>query len=340
MSSSSVRFSNPTAYQLRSLVLDYLTHQCYTRTAKAFLRDSAVKHFNADGDEVELPLSSTVDTALHSEVLREVDVRQEIRTYVLSGRIDDVTNLLNDHFPRVLSTDEHRRTEEGARKPQSLNHISNWSDAYHTTRRDYIAPHSLDQTHLSLNLRIQAFIEMCRTVSLTYEPSNRKDNPESSDNLSDVPEGQRQMSGKKTGIDREDHCLALLSKAKKLRMLVDMLPNPNDRKQYQEELQNVAGLLAYKEPEKSSSSKYMSLERREAVAEQIDAAVLNASDTPIISTLELVARHVSVAWLYAHEMGVTPQPGAVLPPTKEPAFWGKKNEDPGVHRFSSLFLQI
>ncbi len=58
-----------------SLILDYLSHHCYTNTADAFLRDTAIKQFNADGDEVELPQTSVVDTALNSEAFREADLR-------------------------------------------------------------------------------------------------------------------------------------------------------------------------------------------------------------------------------------------------------------------------
>lgn len=36
----------------RSLVLDYLCHSCYTRTAIAFAGDSTIRHLDADGDEI------------------------------------------------------------------------------------------------------------------------------------------------------------------------------------------------------------------------------------------------------------------------------------------------
>lgn len=36
----------------RSLVLDYLCHNCYISTAKAFARDSTVRQLDADGDEI------------------------------------------------------------------------------------------------------------------------------------------------------------------------------------------------------------------------------------------------------------------------------------------------
>jgi len=122
--------------------------------------------------------------------------------------------------------------------------------------------------------------------------------------------------------------MVLLSKAQKLYALVNMLPNTSDHKRYHQELRDVAGLLAYKVPENSSSSKYMSQQRREAVAEQIDSAILNASGRPVISTLELAARHVTTVWGYAHELGVVPQPGALVPPTKYPtASRGKSGDE-------------
>jgi hypothetical protein len=68
-----------------SLVLDYLSHYCYTNTADAFLRDTAIKQFDADGDEVELPLSSVADTdtvALNSEAFREADLRDGASTFL------------------------------------------------------------------------------------------------------------------------------------------------------------------------------------------------------------------------------------------------------------------
>lgn len=34
------------------LVLDYLCHNSYSRSAKAFAADSAVQHLDADGDEI------------------------------------------------------------------------------------------------------------------------------------------------------------------------------------------------------------------------------------------------------------------------------------------------
>ncbi|KAF8636630.1 hypothetical protein AX17_003439 [Amanita inopinata Kibby_2008] len=353
--------SRPTPYQLRSLVLDYLAHQCYTSTAKAFLRDSTVKHFNADGDEVELPLSSRVDVGLSSKVyeeaLRRADSRKHIKTCILRGRIDDATDLLNEQFPSVLSPSNELHLNDvdndGMRSRQQTNvglSKNRGLKTPTTTKADYVAPHSLHPAHLSLNLRIQAFIEACRSVPLIYAPRGRERNYGST-TVSDLTLDQAHSPDKcwDTSTDVEQQ-VALLGKAQKLYASVNMLPNCSDREQYHEELKNVAGLLAYKVPEKSLMGKYMSQERREAVADQIDSAILSkppppslmrlalssdhflhhrlsdACANPVISTLELLARHVTTVWAVAHESGVKIQPGAVVPPVKGSLVPTKKSD--------------
>jgi solute carrier family 66 (lysosomal lysine-arginine transporter), member 1 len=77
--------------------------------------------------------------------------------------------------------------------------------------------------------------------------------------------------------ENPDHQMALLTRAQKLYALSNTLQNPLDRATYLKELENVGGLLAYKVPEKSSMAKYLTLERREAVADQINRAILSKS---------------------------------------------------------------
>lgn len=84
---------NPTPYQLvslyrvlpgylgltilqRSLVLDYLCHNCYTNTARAFARDSTVRHLDADGDEINNKPSDSVE--LSPAFLQHVDLRESL----------------------------------------------------------------------------------------------------------------------------------------------------------------------------------------------------------------------------------------------------------------------
>lgn len=55
---------------------------------------------------------------------------------------------------------------------------------------------------------------------------------------------------------------------------------------------------------------------------------LDASGRPVISSLELIVRHVSTVWGHAHELGIAPQPGASVPPSA--ASRGKGSNDSEV----------
>lgn len=130
---------------------------------------------------------------------------------------------------------------------------------------EYVSSTSTEPAHLILNLRILAFSEACRTVPLEYPPSKHSALTDSISttaptDIEDNPDSQQ---------------MDLLTTAQKLYALSNTLPNPVDRATYLKELENVGGLLAYKVPEKSSMAKYLTLERREAVADQINRAILS-----------------------------------------------------------------
>lgn len=244
---------------------------------------------------------------------KDLDLREQIRVYILSGRVDDATRILNEHFPSVLSG-------------PTLAPPSRSLDSPSLTLRsmDYIPSISIDPAHLTLNLRILSFIEACRTIPLLHPlPANEAAS-------STIPTTSTDLS--------PDRQLTLLSKAQKLHALINALPNQNDRAVYLKELNNVGGLLAYKVPETSSISKYLSQERREAVADQINSAILNRSTQPAVSSLELLARYTSALWSFAHQYGAKPRPGMPLPSTFLPAESSSKSSDKdGEHEIVPLF---
>jgi len=298
--------ANLTVYQLRSLVLDYLCHSCYTNTARAFNRDSTVRHLDADGDEIveslnpdgsgfSASISGRSPAERFEQHLKEVELRQEIRTQILSGRVDEAIALLNNHFPTVLSENVSTTTEDPGSESRSL-----------TNNIEYISSTSTESAHLLLNLHILAFSEACRTVPLDYPPK-----PGSIETNANLAEGETSLEPP----GNQEYLEKLLGRAQKLYVRTTMLPNPADRVTYLKELEHVGGLLAYKIPEKSSISKYLSLERREAVADQVNRAILKRTGKPLISTIELVTRYTHVLWQAANQYGVKARPGtSLLPP--------------------------
>ncbi|KAG1756668.1 PQ loop repeat-domain-containing protein [Suillus paluster] len=298
---SNQQFAEPQPDHLRAFVLDYLCHNCYTKTAQAFARDTTVRHLDKDGDEIMSPdrrlQGNSVD--LTEEGLRRIRLREEIRTEILSGRIDEATALLNQHFPSVLAS-------------SSVSHSETSSSVNSSSDRIESAPRTvLDPTLLSLNLRIHAFIEACRTIPLPYVPPHRGvpiETPEPPMNLSRAPD---RMTG-------ERYQTELILRAQKLYALVELLRKPEDRATYLKELENVGGLLAYKVPEISPMSKYLDQARRERVADQINRAILHHNNLLSVSHLEVAVRYNSSLWGALNELHAevpTRRPaGVTLPP--------------------------
>lgn len=167
--------------------------------------------------------------------------------------MDEAIDLLNSHFPSVLSESRAESFPSGfAIRTKS----SNTEDVFST---------SAEPAHLLLNLRILAFSEACRTVPLEYPPAG---------SLSLSSAAPPLEHGNKDTSVCSDQQVSLLTKAQKLYSLANSLTNHSDRAIYLKELENVGGLLAYKIPEQSSMAKYLTMERREAVADQINRAIL------------------------------------------------------------------
>ncbi|KAG1754644.1 PQ loop repeat-domain-containing protein [Suillus lakei] len=297
---SNQQFAEPQPNHLRAFVLDYLCHNCHTKTAQAFARDTAVRHLDKDGDEITSPDRRLQGTSadLTDEGLRRIRRREEIRTGILSGRIDEATALLNEHFPSVLA-------------PSSVSSSETLSSADSSPDRiEYTSRTVLDPTLLSLNLRIHAFIEACRTIPLPYVPPHQTTTPEPSTNLSRDPDL----------MDDERYQTELILRAQKLYALVELLRKPEDRATYLKELENVGGLLAYKVPEMSPMSKYLDQARRERVADQINRAILYHSNLLSVSHLEVAVRYNSCLWAALSELRVrvptnSSRPaGVALPP--------------------------
>jgi hypothetical protein len=170
----------------------------------------------------------------------------EIKKHLLFGRIAEATEMLNSHFPAVLAP------------------------SVDTTR--------YDPSHLFLNLRIQNFIEQSRTMALPWpphillssNPSTQNSSPATKFRCLDDPFSLHAESPEEE--ERKNRLLGLMHE---LYALTHALSVPKDRATYLTELSTVGGLLAYPVPEKSREMrKYLDATRREAVADQINEAIL------------------------------------------------------------------
>jgi hypothetical protein len=213
----------------------------------------------------------------------------EIRQKILSGRVDEAVDLLHTHFPTVLTSSplKSEMDEDPSRFPnQKRRKVDpNTSSGSNPAIVQFLMSTTVDPLHLNLNLRILAFTEACRTIPLPYHipspVSSLSASPSLSDIDTDIDEGDEPavapglIPDEATDpIARQQHLSNLIVRVQKLYALANALPKESDRKTYADELIQVSGLLAYKDPEKSPMAMYLSQARREAVADQINAAVL------------------------------------------------------------------
>ncbi|KAI0006123.1 CTLH/CRA C-terminal to lish motif domain-containing protein [Russula compacta] len=312
-SSSSLPICPPEPRRLRALILDYLVQRCYTRTAKAFAADSTIRHLDADGDEIRRPRGEDDSPGITEDALHQADLRRDVQTDILSGRIDDAIDRLNANFPSTLPSsittcsDTESSTPSGERSPSKFIKT--------------MLPFTVEPAHLFLDLRILAFIEASRTKPLPY-PLTRSatSDPEPTLRIS-PPNNFRDPSGE---VDGDAHLARLLKLVHELYDCAQTLQDPLERAEYQHELSAVSSLLAYKVPEQSPMTKYLTQERREVVADEINSAILHRAGSPPISYLELYVRYNTVIWNYMneHEFRVAPSrgwpTGIVLPSRPQP----------------------
>jgi hypothetical protein len=91
-------------------------------------------------------------------------------------------------------------------------------------------------------------------------------------------------------MDGDAHLARLLRHVHELYDCAQALQDPRKRADMQHELSAVSGLLAYKVPEQSPMAKYLTQGRREAVADEINSAILRVSLSPPVTIAEPLTR--------------------------------------------------
>jgi hypothetical protein len=124
-----------------------------------------------------------------------------------------------------------------------------------------LVPLTIDPARLLLDLRILAFIEAVRTVPLGPTSSIMSTSPTPPSEISTDAPAERDLA-------------TLLGHISDLHERMQSLDDPADRADYKDQIDKVSMLLAYKVPEGTPASKYLSQSRREDVATEINCAML------------------------------------------------------------------
>ncbi|KAH7101300.1 hypothetical protein BKA62DRAFT_657636 [Auriculariales sp. MPI-PUGE-AT-0066] len=250
--------------QLRELVLDYLEHNCHGATLVALRTEMLRRGEITERGKGKQRATETDSLAEGGVLLAATDVamndceddspsdalylkfRTEIRRLILQGSVSEATSLLNAQLPRVL--DPNR---PAVRPPGWLS--------------------SVQPLHVSLNLDIQAFVELLRT-------------PASPDVAMD--------------LDR-----LRLAAGRRLHARIAAAASPPHTREWT----LVGSLMAYKYAPRDAPTDvrgYFTQARRVALAAQVDAAILCALGRSPVARLEMAARRTAAVWQTGRDLGL------------------------------------
>ncbi|CAE7106658.1 unnamed protein product [Rhizoctonia solani] len=165
---------------------------------------------------------------------------------------------------------------------------------------------SINPAHILFNLRVQQFVEAIRTVPL---PPSSKEHDEASlagsivEDLGDtktispnpVDDSEYTVSSS-TKSSSEARQRRLFQLASGLYQSIKSLACPADREIYAKEVEQVCSLMLGPSPESSLAAPYLSMNRREAVADQVNSAMLWYVGEAPAPRLQIWAQTAKVVW--------------------------------------------
>ncbi|KAK4053798.1 hypothetical protein OIV83_001454 [Microbotryomycetes sp. JL201] len=259
--------------------------------------------------EMDVPCS-----LLTSEQLVDLNLRRDIREHIWNGRISNAVDLINEHFPTVLS--ENADSKIGASSVQSCEATSFFVPTPSSARSPAMdgVPASksavpilgaafgswslsLQPQILALNLQLQSFVELMRSAhAVPSAPAT----PTRHNNLSDSLYSEAAMSASTSSIGSlsGNHSVlnVAIAQSQALNAKVRQLPPGKDKEKWEQECIDVSGLMAYKDLATCPVRGYLAQERREVLAELVNAAILQRTGRTPIPVMSLAARQCVAIW--------------------------------------------
>lgn len=206
----------------------------------------------------------------------------DIRDHILAGRIQLAVDLLNEHFPAVLTdvpTPPPSKPSSKSCDPKTF-FVPSTSTPPPALPRPILpilgatfspSALSLAPSILSLNLQLQSFVELIRTANSTSRPSTPTPSA-----AGDSPTDPPSLSASTSSImsSRTGSMMKAIAQSQALGKKVQEMPAGRDKESWQRECVDVSGLLAYVDLSICPVRGYLAQERREVLAELVNAAVL------------------------------------------------------------------
>ncbi|KAM0792297.1 hypothetical protein ACM66B_004986 [Microbotryomycetes sp. NB124-2] len=240
----------------------------------------------------------------------------EIQEHIWNGRISQAVDLINEYFPDVLSeTTEAKTATSTSQRCEPTNFFvptpstsrvpaGNGVQAASKSAVPVLGAAfgswslSLQPQILALNLQLQSFVELMRSAHSS--PSTPTASGRYSNNLSDSFHSETALSASTSSIGSlsGNHSLlnVAITQSQALNAKVRQLPPGKDKEKWEQECIDVSGLMAYKDLSTCPVRGYLAQERREVLAELVNAAILQRTGRTPMPVLTLAARQCVAIW--------------------------------------------
>ncbi|CEG84156.1 hypothetical protein RMATCC62417_18001 [Rhizopus microsporus] len=266
-----------TEYDLNQLVLSYLIHHGYTKTAFAFVKNT--KSISDTDQEDTVTVRGT-----------GMEQRTAIRSAIIRGDIDDAIRLIQQYFPKLLDQGERGKSVqlmlkcgkfvEMMREYCEHTHKKNGKSPFECNELGEMPKPSKQKRRLSY-AEIASSINQKKDVNLESSKHTKHEHSENQAHMMDIDEkSEKDVSAE--SLERVMKYGQQLQEEYKL----------DHSEKTKASLTEIFSLLAYHDPYTSPVSHIMSVSRRDALATEVNAAILAFLQQPEIPALERIYRQL------------------------------------------------
>lgn len=270
---------------IHQLVAQYLAHDGYVETARAFSNEivDEARALASDG-EAEIPYLAAVEDvdAIH---------RQKIRTAILEGDIDKALKHTTAYYPSVLRENEKiyfklrcRKFIEMIRRCNELNPQSHQSSAQSSKRGADPVPNkrystTTDEYDFEMELDEQLGV---------HNPPPSWDHKDQDQDNDDDDDDDDELEDEDDVQDKEAQCLQLTEETIKYGMELKSEFANDPRREIKRALEDTFALIGYANPRESSLAPLLEVAGRVPVAEELNSAILVSLGKSSSAVLELL----------------------------------------------------
>ncbi|KAF9936749.1 Ran-binding protein 9 [Mortierella alpina] len=286
----------------RQLVLDYLLHNCYGETARAFMKDDldAVKDSDSrkgirtSGNGHHLaPHNGNDGTTTANGTHNGLTGASHMQAGTMAWSTSDANHQRNESPSSFMELEKEQELDQEGDSPMAESFVDSSSD--HITAGTFTAgkAHALhiDEQLKNLETRKEKAIELCNSAFpgvLSIEPRSPLTTPASIQMNFRL---QCQLFIEKLRSDPAGH-EALMFAQKFLHQFNQL--DPARKEQYTLHVVDLVSLVAYSKPEEAPSGHHMKQEARDRLAEFMNSAVLGCNGMSCEPALLTIVKQVTL----------------------------------------------